>query len=101
MAVLAKSFGSPEKNMKLRQIWTGSWKIEQFISPLVVKVQHTRSNKTLTVQIDRLAPCHLPSPEIEQETQPKQLVEPESERRLHPYKKTSILFGFVHLNPNG
>ena len=73
-----------QKNKKLTQIWTGPWKITQFVSHLVVKIQHTRSNKTQTVHIDRLVPCNLPPPETEQETQetqPKQLVEPEPERR--------------------
>jgi len=88
-----------QKNKRLTQIWTGPWKITQFISPLVVIIQHTRSNKTQTVHIDRLAPCHLPPPETEQETQetqPKQLVEPEPGRRstrarkLPPYLASYI-----------
>ena len=43
-----------KKKRKLTQIWTGPWKITQFVSPLVVKIQHTRSNKTQTVHTDRL-----------------------------------------------
>ena len=56
-----------QKNKKFTQIWTGQWKITQFVWPLVVKIQHTRSNETRTINIDRLAPCHLPPPETEQE----------------------------------
>jgi len=41
-----------KKNKKLTQIWTGRWIITQFVSPLVAKIQHTRSNKTQTVHID-------------------------------------------------
>jgi len=76
-----------QKNKKLTQIWTDPWKIVQFISLLVVKIQHTSSNKVQTVHIDRLALCRLPPPEIEQETQLKQLVEPEPERRSARLRK--------------
>jgi len=41
------------KTKRKTQIWTGPWKITQFVSPLVVKIQHIRSNKTQTVHIDR------------------------------------------------
>jgi len=54
------------------------------MSPLVVKIKHTKNNKIQTVHIDRLAPCLLPptpSPigeqTPEQETLLKQTAEPE------------------------
>ena len=33
-----------QKNKKFIQIWTGSWQIQQFNSPLVVRIKHTNSN---------------------------------------------------------
>jgi len=51
-----------QRNKKLTQIWTGPWKIQQFITPLVVPIKPTKNNKIQTVHIDRLAPCYLPPP---------------------------------------
>ena len=58
-----------QRNKKLTQIRTGPWKILQFISLLVVKIQHTKSHKVQTVHIDWLTPCYSsPSPPMEQQT---------------------------------
>ena len=88
-----------QKNKKLTQIWTGPWTIQQFLSPLVVKIKHTKNNKIQTVHIDRLAPCHLPPPpspveEQEEDTLVKQTAEPERRstrsRKPPPYLESYV-----------
>jgi len=88
-----------QKNKKLTQIWTGPWTIQQFLSPLVVKIKHTK-NKIQTVHVDRLAPCLLPPPSPieeqapEQDTLVKQTAEPERRstrsRKPPPYLESYV-----------
>ena len=49
-----------QKFKKLRKVWTGPWKIEEFCSPLVVKTRHVTKRTRQTVHIDRLIPCLTP-----------------------------------------
>ena len=90
-----------QKNKKLTQIWTGPWTVQQFMSPLVVKIKHTKNNKIQTEHIDRLAPCLLPlhpSPieekTPEQDTLVKQTAEEERRstrsRKLPPYLESYV-----------
>ena len=90
-----------QKNKKLTQIWTGPWTIQQFLSPLVVKIKHTKNNKIQTVHIDRLAPCLLPPPPspVEEQIQAedtlvKQTAEPERRstrsRKPPPYLESYV-----------
>ena len=49
-----------QKFKKLRKVWTGPWKIEEFRSPLVVKIRHVTKRTRQTVHVDRLIPCLTP-----------------------------------------
>jgi len=71
------------------------------MSPLVVKIKHTKNSKIQTVHIDRLAPCLLPPPSSpieeqtpEQETLLKQTAEPERRstrsRKPPPYLESYV-----------
>ena len=46
-----------QKYRKLEHLWTGPYKIIDFLSEVVVKIQNIRNNKTQTVHVDRLTPC--------------------------------------------
>jgi len=90
-----------QKNKKLTQIWTGPWTIQQFMSPLVVRMKHTKNNKIQMVHIDRPASCLLPPPPAseeqqtqEQDTLVKQTAEPERRstrsRKPPPYLESCV-----------
>ena len=49
---------------KLQRLWTGPWEILSFITPLVVRIQHTTTHKIQTVHVDHLTPCYNQSPPI-------------------------------------
>ena len=42
---------------KLVKLWTGPWEILSFLSPLVVQIRCTTTQKRQTVHVDRLVPC--------------------------------------------
>ena len=52
-----------QQKRKLTQLWTGPWEIKQFLSPIVVLIQHTVNRKQQTVHVDRLSPCLAPEAE--------------------------------------
>jgi len=47
-----------QKRRKLTPLWSGPWRIEQFITDVVVKVKHLTTKKTQNVHVDRLSKCH-------------------------------------------
>ena len=49
-----------QKFKKLRKVWAGPWKIEEFPSPLVVKIRHVNKRTRQTVHVDRLISCLTP-----------------------------------------
>jgi len=49
-----------QKFKKLRKVWTGPWKIEEFRSPLVVKIRYVTKRTRQTVHVDRLIRCLTP-----------------------------------------
>ena len=51
-----------QSKRKLTQLWSGPWRIKQFHSKLVVVIRHEKTGKQQTVHVDRLAPCHTPTP---------------------------------------
>jgi len=51
-----------QRKRKLTQLWSGPWRVKQFHSKLVVVIRHEKTGKHQTVHVDRLAPCHTPTP---------------------------------------
>jgi len=49
---------------KLQRLWTGPWRIEAFISPLVVVIKSTAKRTRQTVHVDRLLLCKTPPPAV-------------------------------------
>ena len=49
---------------KLQRLWTGTWRIEAFKSPLVVVIKHTVKRTRQTVHVDRLLVCKTPPPTV-------------------------------------
>ena len=39
------------RKKKLQRLWTGPWEILSFITPLVVRIQHTQTHKIQTVHV--------------------------------------------------
>ena len=95
-----------QKNKKLTQIWTGPWTIKQFMSPLVVKIKHSKNNKIQTVHIDRLSPCLLPPPPspIEEQTPEQDTLVRKKNcgtwTSFYAVKQTATLFGVLCLKIN-
>ena len=46
-----------QQQRKLTQLWTGPWKVIEFLTDVVVRVQHIKTNKCQTVHVDRLVHC--------------------------------------------
>jgi len=54
-----------QKHRKLSRLWTGPWRISQFVSPFVVIIQNVRTNRKQTVHVDRLVPCTQDVPHVQ------------------------------------
>ena len=46
-----------QQKRKLTQLWVGPFRVIDFKSDIVVRIQHIRTNKFQTVHVDRLVPC--------------------------------------------
>jgi len=53
-----------QSKRKITQLLSGPWRIKQFHSKLVVVIRHEKTGIHQTVHVDRLAPCHTPTPTI-------------------------------------
>ena len=46
-----------QRQRKLTHLWTGPWKVLEFLTDVVVRVQHIKTNKCQKVHVDRLVHC--------------------------------------------
>ena len=46
-----------QQKRKLTQLWFGPYRIVEFKSEVVVKIQHIKTDKVQVVHVDRLMPC--------------------------------------------
>lgn len=76
-----------QRRKKLTPLWLGPYKVTEFVTDVVVKIQHIATKKCQTVHVDRLAPCRS-IPQIISTSRPQSPHPSSSSSRRHRQKAT-------------
>ena len=68
-----------QKFKKLLWLWTGPWRIDHFVTDVVVNLRHTQTQQRQTVHVNRLSPCV--------SSEPNSVLDSSSEEPLATYPK--------------